>query len=63
MDYLPDLIKAEKAKNGEEWDVRRDLKELTITQPDGVSFQMNGNEISCVERPSPRRSLPFLGHG
>ncbi|GAA5836765.1 hypothetical protein JCM9279_007655 [Rhodotorula babjevae] len=46
MDYLPDLIKAEKAKNGEDWDVRRDLKELTITQPDGVSFQMNGNEIS-----------------
>ncbi|GAA6046717.1 hypothetical protein JCM3770_003132 [Rhodotorula araucariae] len=46
VDYLPDLIKAEKARQGEEWDVRRDLKELTITQPEGVSFSMNGNEIS-----------------
>ncbi|GAA5995428.1 uncharacterized protein JCM10292_005167 [Rhodotorula paludigena] len=46
MDYLPDLIKAEKAKQGEEWDVRRDIKQLTVIQPDGVSFSMNGNEIS-----------------
>ena len=60
MDYLPDLIKAEKAKNGEDWDVRRDLKELTITQPDGVSFQMNGNEISCVHLPSPSLEPLFL---
>ncbi|TKA52316.1 hypothetical protein B0A53_04784 [Rhodotorula sp. CCFEE 5036] len=45
MDYLPDLIKAERAKHGEEWDVRRDIKPLQVIQPEGVSFEMRGNEI------------------
>ncbi|MBZ6370499.1 MAG: hypothetical protein LBE44_00920 [Microbacterium hominis] len=39
MDYLPDLIKAERAKHGEEWDVRRDIKPLQVIQPEGVSFE------------------------
>ncbi|GAA5868537.1 hypothetical protein JCM3774_005421 [Rhodotorula dairenensis] len=45
MDYLPDLIKEERAKHGEEWDVRRDIKPLQVIQPEGVSFEMRGNEI------------------
>lgn len=39
MDYLPDLIKAERARHGEEWDVRRDIKPLQVIQPEGVSFE------------------------
>lgn len=38
MDYLPDLIKEERAKQGEEWDIRRDIKPLQVLQPEGVSF-------------------------
>jgi primary-amine oxidase len=35
----PDRIKAERAKHGEEWDVRRDIKPLQVIQPEGVSFE------------------------
>ncbi|GAA5853327.1 hypothetical protein JCM8547_000285 [Rhodosporidiobolus lusitaniae] len=46
MDYLPELIKEEKAKQGIEWDVRRDIAPINILQPEGVSFRMDGNELS-----------------
>ncbi|GAA6012761.1 hypothetical protein JCM10207_005352 [Rhodosporidiobolus poonsookiae] len=46
MDYLPELIQAQAAERGEHWDVRKDIKPIHITQPQGVSFTMNGNEIS-----------------
>ncbi|BGP19494.1 hypothetical protein JCM10213_006314 [Rhodosporidiobolus nylandii] len=44
--YLPDKIKEERKAKGEEWDVRRDIKPIHITQPQGVSFQMKGNELT-----------------
>lgn len=39
MNYLPDLIKEERAKHGDEWDIRRDIKPLQVIQPEGVSFE------------------------
>ncbi|GAA6030894.1 hypothetical protein JCM8097_008924 [Rhodosporidiobolus ruineniae] len=45
MDYLPQLIKEERARKGEEWDVRRDIKPINILQPEGVSFKMDGNVL------------------
>ncbi|GAA5824799.1 hypothetical protein JCM11251_005350 [Rhodosporidiobolus azoricus] len=46
MDYLPELVKEEKAKQGIEWDVRRDIKPINIVQPEGVSFQLDGNILT-----------------
>lgn len=42
FDFLPDLI-AE--KEGDSFKLR-DVKPLHIVQPEGVSFSMNGNELS-----------------
>ncbi|GAA5910033.1 uncharacterized protein JCM6883_000531 [Sporobolomyces salmoneus] len=44
--FLPDLIKEERKARGQDWSVRTDLKPLEITQPQGVSFNMRGNEIA-----------------
>lgn len=43
FDFLPDLI-AE--KDGDKYKLREDLKPLHIIQPEGVSFSMNGHELS-----------------
>ena len=43
FDFLPDLI-AE--KEGSKFKIRDDVKPLHIVQPEGVSFSMNGNELS-----------------
>ncbi|GAA5837712.1 hypothetical protein JCM3766R1_000561 [Sporobolomyces carnicolor] len=43
--FLPDLIQDERKARGQDWSIRKDLKALEITQPDGVSFELSGNEI------------------
>ncbi|GAA5977320.1 hypothetical protein JCM21900_004357, partial [Sporobolomyces salmonicolor] len=43
--FLPDLIREERKARGGEWDVRKDIKPLQISQPEGVSFAMNGREL------------------
>ncbi|KAM0750283.1 peroxisomal copper amine oxidase [Meredithblackwellia eburnea MCA 4105] len=44
-DYLPDLVAEKAAQAGKAWDVRRDLKPLHVSQPEGVSFSMKGNHL------------------
>ena len=41
FDFLPDLI----AENDKGFKVRDDLKPLHVIQPEGVSFELNGNEL------------------
>ncbi len=40
-DFLADLI----AENDPSFKIRDDVKPLNITQPEGVSFKMNGSSI------------------
>jgi primary-amine oxidase len=42
FDYLPDLMKEDSSMPA----LRQDLKPLHITQPEGVSYTLRGNEIS-----------------
>ena len=42
-DFLPDLIAQ---TEGDKFKIRDDLKPLHILQPEGVSFSMNGHELS-----------------
>ncbi|KAI0795895.1 peroxisomal copper amine oxidase [Abortiporus biennis] len=42
IDFLPDLI----AQNDPKFKLRDDLKPLHVLQPEGVSFTMDGNELS-----------------
>ena len=44
-DFLPDLIAENYKKEGKEFKLRDDIKPLHVTQPEGVSFKMNGNEL------------------
>lgn len=44
-DYLPDLIAAKAKSEGREWAIRDDLKPLHVSQPEGVSFTMKGNQL------------------
>lgn len=44
-DFLPDLIAEKAKKEGKTFKFRDDIKPLHVTQPEGVSFKMNGNEI------------------
>ncbi|GAA5826836.1 hypothetical protein JCM5353_005413 [Sporobolomyces roseus] len=48
--FLPDLIKEERQSRGEDWALRTDIKPVEITQPQGVSFKLNGNEVEWQNR-------------
>lgn len=41
FDFLPDLM----AETEENYKPRDDIKPIHITQPEGVSFKMNGHEL------------------
>lgn len=44
FDYFPDLL-AGTERNGKPWSMRDDLKPLSVVQPEGVSFTLDGNHL------------------
>jgi primary-amine oxidase len=44
--YYPELLIGTKLANGDEFTYRDDIKPLHIVQPEGVSFQLNGNQLT-----------------
>ena len=64
-DFLPDLIAEKAQKDGKTFKLRDDVKPLHVTQPEGVSFKMNGHELEwqkwkmhiCTYRPIERLRL------
>ena len=67
-DFLPDLIAENHKKAGKEFKLRDDIKPLHVTQPEGVSFTMHGNELEwqkwkmhiCTSVLSGSRPIPQL---